>query len=345
MKKNFWKTLTATLALTTMALTGCGSQPVATSTASAAGTDTAAPITLRVGVSTNRTPHLVSIVAEKEGIYAKHNLVVVPAEFSSGIETVNAIELGQVDLGYVADFGGFNRLGNLADPSKSDLRFFARLEKTATMSLYANPDNVSSAAELRGKTIGISKGTVIEYFNKVMLDQNGIGLDEVTILPVEGGAGLALAERGDVDAIWAGVANKSKYAEYGFEEILTQNDLGVFQNSLYVTTQTQIDKDTEGLVRYLQATQETYDFIGANFDTAVADIVAATGMEQAMAEDALHGTTLTLDYAADLVRDLKDLDQWMKDNGYYENSLDLKYFTNTEVLRKALPDAEIAEVE
>ena len=144
-----------------------------------------------------------------------------------------------------------------------------------------------------------------------------------------------------MDAIWSGYANKSKLAEYGFEQMLKQEDLGVYQDSIYVTSQNYLDEKKEALIRYLQATAETYEFIRSNFDKAVDDIVTATGMERQMAVDSLGGTTLTLDFSADFVRDLSDLDQWMIENGYYTQNLDLDHFYAPDVLKEALPEAEI----
>lgn len=344
-----------TFVLTSAFFAGCGSAESAASNQQAgtsedisasvvenASEESYEPATIRIGVATGRTPHLTAIVAQQEGIFDKYNLDVQVFEFSAGIDTINAIELGQVDLGYVADFAGLNRIGNLTDPSDSNLRFIARLEKTATVALYVNPDTVSSLEDLEGKSVALQLGTVTEYYNINALEQGGLTVDDVEITPIDSmQTGLALADSGDIDAVWAGSANVTQLAAYGFTELINQEELGLYQDSVYVSTDAYISSDSDVIERFLKATGETYDFIAENFDQSVEDISSATGMDSTVVDDTLNGTVLQLDFSNELIEDLQALNQWMIDYGYYENSIDFEQFMYTDLLKNALPEADI----
>lgn len=141
--KKISKLILVTVLVLSMLLTGCGNKEVekkAEAQTSESKSETIEPVTIRLGVGTSRTPHFTALVGNAEGIFEKYGLNVEIVEFTSGIETINGIELGQVDFGYVADFGGLNRLGNAKD---ANLRFIARLESSATMRFYVNSDNIS----------------------------------------------------------------------------------------------------------------------------------------------------------------------------------------------------------
>lgn len=353
-----------TLVLSSALFTGCGSSNPETSAKTAqdaAASDSTSdtegalaeseeaeseesyePATIRIGVGTGRTPHLTALVAQQEGIFEKYNLNVELVEFSAGIDTVNAIELGQVDVGYVADFAGMNRLGNLSDPNDSNLRFIGRLEKTATLALYVNPDTVSSLEDLKGKSIGLQLGTIVEYFNINALLAGGLTVDDVNNVSVDSvQTGLALVEKGEIDAYWTTYANIPKVKEYGFTELITQEELGLYQNSLYVTTDSYISSDSEVIARFLKATAESYEYIAENFDQAVADISGVTGMETSIVADSLKGTSLQLDFPKELLDDLSAMDEWLIDNGYYENSVDFSQYIDTDILKEAIPEADV----
>ena len=346
--------LLMTLVLSSVLFVGCGksnstegtAQTEESSDSTQSEKETAAesyePATIRLGVGTGRTPHLTALVAQQEGIFEKYNLDVQLAEFSAGIDTVNAIELGQVDVGYVADFAGLNRLGNLTDTNDSNLRFIARLEKTTTMALYVNPDTVSSLEDLKGKSIALQLGVISEYFNINALKEAGLTIDDVNIVSIDSAqTGLGLVQSGKVDALWTAYANIPKVEEYGFKKLITQEELGLYQNSLYVTTDSYISSNSEVLSRFLKATNETYDFISNNFEQAVKDITDATGMDSTIVADSLKGTILQLDFSQDLMDDLSAMNQWLLENGYYENSVDFNQYIDTDILKEAIPTADI----
>ena len=64
-------------------------------------------------------------------------------------------------------------------------------------------------------------------------------------------------------------------------------------------------------------------------------------MDSTIVADSLKGTILQLDFSQDLMDDLSAMNQWLLENGYYENSVDFNQYIDTDVLKEAIPTADI----
>ncbi|MDR0722006.1 MAG: ABC transporter substrate-binding protein, partial [Treponema sp.] len=67
--------------------------------------------TIRLGVMTDSILAYAADIGIAEGIFAKHGLEVDVASFAAGINTIDAVTIGQMDIGFGADFAVLNRLG------------------------------------------------------------------------------------------------------------------------------------------------------------------------------------------------------------------------------------------
>lgn len=333
MKKIVNILLAGVLAVSTL-LAGCGAAG-ASDTGSAGQ---AALTKIRLGVGTSRTPHLTAIVAQQEGIFEKNGLDVEIVEFSSGIETVNGIALGQVDFGYVADFGGLNRIGNA---SNTDLKFLARLESSSTMILYVKPD-IKDVSQLKGKKFATNVGTAVEYWAAKVLENHGLSRNDVEFVTYSSGQeSLAMLAKGSVDAIWIGTTNAAKAEEYGYVALTSQEKEKLDQDSYYVATSGYEQKNQDTLVKFFQAIEQTNKFIEENQDKAAQDVNKATGMETDVFKRTIAGINLKMDFPKSAYDNLNSISAWAKSNGYYKNDIVLDNYIDTSVLKKALPDAEV----
>ena len=110
--------LTAALVL---GVTGCGNTTEKKTTEQANGsseeltTEAGETQTVRLGVWTGGIDHYLAVVGTEQGIFQKHGIDLETTEFASGINTIDAIVTGQLDIGMIADFAGVNRIGNTQD--------------------------------------------------------------------------------------------------------------------------------------------------------------------------------------------------------------------------------------
>lgn len=313
-------------------LSGCGNQD-SSDTNSGSGKLT----TIRLGVMTSNISQQYAILGQELGIYEEHGLKVETTEYAAGINTVDALVTGQLDMGFVADFAGINRIGNTS--SDSDLRFFAQIASSAMTKLYANPDKVKTLSDLKGKNIITLLGTVWEYWNAKTIEAAGLTEDDVEYKAVDSAQdGLAIANSGEADAFWASGESAAKLAEYGWEPILTQEDLETATYQVYMANEEYLSQNQETVEEFLKATQEIMDYINNNTEEAADLIYDKTGMTQDVFKNSLSAYQLTLDFDQSVYDELNEINTWAYANGYYDTEFKLEDFIDTDALAAAYPD-------
>lgn len=113
-------------------------------------------------------------VAEQEGYFVAENLVVELTTFSSALERDTALQTGQTD-GQLADLIASGLLNKEKERIKIVKTTYAATPQKAMISLIAGKDSkISSPADLKGKQVGISENSLIDYITDELL--KGVGM-------------------------------------------------------------------------------------------------------------------------------------------------------------------------
>jgi NitT/TauT family transport system substrate-binding protein len=157
------------------------------------------PQKITIGSIASRVTGLV-YVAQEQGYFTGQGLEVTVKTNASSLESIRELKAGQLDL---ACCGVYN-LVKEACASGSRLQALTVLCNGQVMDLIARRDRgIRRPEDLRGKTIGLLRGTAAEYFLGIVLTFHHIAFREVTIVDVKLPAlGEALAT-GKVDAVVA----------------------------------------------------------------------------------------------------------------------------------------------
>lgn len=143
----------------------------------------AGPVTLRMAV----LPILDALpmyVAQQEGLFAQHNLVIEFISAGSAAERDQLILAGQAD-GMIND-----PISTLLYNRESMQVQIVRLARAATPDfpqyrvLASAQSGITNVAQLAGVPIGISEGTVIQYVNERLLTAEGLPSDQIATIAV-----------------------------------------------------------------------------------------------------------------------------------------------------------------
>ncbi len=141
------------------------------------------PVTLRIAV----LPILDTLpmyVAQQEGLFAQHNLVIEFVAAGSAAERDQLILAGQAD-GMIND-----PVSTLLYNRESTQVQIVRLARVATPDfpqyrvLASAQSGITTVAQLAGVPIGISEGTIIQYVNERLLTAEGLPADQITTIAV-----------------------------------------------------------------------------------------------------------------------------------------------------------------
>jgi NitT/TauT family transport system substrate-binding protein len=143
----------------------------------------AGPVTLRMAV----LPILDALpmyVAQQEGLFADHNLIIEFVPAGSAAERDQLILAGQAD-GMIND-----PISTLLYNRESTQVQIVRLARVATPEfsqyriLASAQSGIASVAQLAGVPIGISEGTVIQYVNERLLTAEGLPSNQIVTIAV-----------------------------------------------------------------------------------------------------------------------------------------------------------------
>lgn len=177
-------------------MTACGSSSSGTSDSSAAGS-----ARLRLGLVQGQdfTHAMPALIAAQQGIFAKHQLDVQIVSFSAGSDLVKAMAAGSIDVGEATGLDVVS-----AAATGIDLQAFYGAAAATPMSVIVKTGSpVHTLADLKGKTIGISKfGSLTDFVVRLIRQKSGLTSADLKAVPLGApSANTAALSKGDVDAI------------------------------------------------------------------------------------------------------------------------------------------------
>ncbi|MDR0382671.1 MAG: ABC transporter substrate-binding protein [Spirochaetaceae bacterium] len=293
---------------------------------------------VRLGVMTDTVSAYAADVGVAEGIFAKHGLAVEIASFAAGINTIDAVTTGAMDIGFGADFAVLNRLGgSLSTP----LRIFTGLGEGTLDSwkLYAQGDSIRSPSDLAGKRVVTRLGTVEEYWHAKTLAANEVALESVNFLPVDATMeGVVLINNGDAVAMWANARPAEALNRIaGVHVIGDLTEVGVPTLSLAVATEQFLTGRNSAAEKYLRAMQEIFDMLNSDPQKSaeIVQEVSSTPVEHTLIN--LKNNTNYIDFDQYVFDAIEGLHEWAQVNGVIKYPYDLHKYIDTDALKAAFP--------
>lgn len=144
-------------------------------------------------------------VALAQNFFAKNGLNVTIRNYTSGMEAVNALFNGDVDLAATAEFPLVKAALN-----QEKISAIVGIDKSQLQDLIGRKDRgVVNISNLKGKRIGVTQGTIAQFYLGRFLMLHGINLEDVTIEDIKPSESVAAITKGSVDSIiiWQPYAN------------------------------------------------------------------------------------------------------------------------------------------
>ncbi|MGD0153257.1 MAG: MetQ/NlpA family ABC transporter substrate-binding protein [Thermacetogeniaceae bacterium] len=132
---------------------------------------------LKVGILYDEEA-LPAYVAQQEGLFQKNGVDVQLLPFRSAAERDSAIQSGGVD-GAEGDLIAVALLNNGGFPVKAVSVALGAKPEEGRFYILAAPNTFNKVEEIKGKTIAISKNTIIDFLADQMLSAKGINPDQV----------------------------------------------------------------------------------------------------------------------------------------------------------------------
>jgi NitT/TauT family transport system substrate-binding protein len=195
-------------------------------------------------------------VAKEGGLFEKNGLDVTINTGPSGSAMVPFLVNNQVQAAYGSDLAGV--INHQVDPNivaVADGTYLVRW-------LSVVGRNVADLDGLKGKKVGIAKGTGSEIFWRRLLEKKNLKEADYKMVDVEAPEMLAATERGDIDgfAVWEPWPTRTLMAVKGTKVLQTAE--GIYNNINFVyMNRGWIEANRETAVKFMRALIEANDLI------------------------------------------------------------------------------------
>jgi aliphatic sulfonates family ABC transporter substrate-binding protein len=216
------------------------------------------PLPIRIGYQDN--PDWLLFVARDMKLFEKAGLAPTYVKFVAGAPMIEAAKNKGID---VASLGTVPFLVGLSQ-GLDWVMIGINLEGAYIVGIVARKDSgIDTFADLKGKRIGVFKGSTTHYGLMMTLRQHGIRPDQVTLLHMSPAEQLAALANKDIDAamVWEPWMQRMVY-EANVRIIATQGDFGIYANvNGYCVRRDWLRDNRETAVRFLRALLMAYEAV------------------------------------------------------------------------------------
>lgn len=291
--------------------------------------------TVKIGIDTEVLAFL-QIIAKEKGFFEENGIDAELTSYAAGIETINAVVLGEVQIGGAYDYAACTRLAE-----KTNLRLVSSLVVDSPDSLWYDT-TVEGAAEPKdfaGQKIAVLQGTREEYLWAKELEYAGLTNDDVEYEYFGSNAEkLTAFATGAVDAAMGSKAFTEQLE--AVENRITINDLGgisAASQGYVLADVTLVEEQPTVVAGYLKALQEAMNYIDTDIDDAAQICADYLTLQKDDVISAFGSYNYEVRFLQEDYDHLQDIANWCYENGVTDE-IKVKDYMNIESVIEAFPD-------
>jgi ABC-type nitrate/sulfonate/bicarbonate transport system substrate-binding protein len=277
-------------------------------------------------------------VADIQGFYSRNGLNVTITDYDTGVACMKAMTNSEVDIALTAELPLVSAAFNRSPVSiiTSDNRFLNDY-------IIARKDRgIQNIADLKGKRVGASRGTVVDFFFGRFLELNGLNLKDVTLVDMQSGQFLTAIKNGDIDALAAWqpfIYQAMQQGNGGLNIWSIDNNQPAY--GLLVCRNDWIAQHSSTIKQVLRSLADAEDFMAQHPDQARSIVQNRLKHDSAYVSNIWPQNmfSLTLDFS--LIAAMSDEARWMISNNLTtEKSVpDFSSYIYTDGLKAVKPDS------
>lgn len=272
-------------------------------------------------------------VAQEAGLFKKHGLDVRINTGPSGSAMVSFLVNGQIESAFGSEIAGV--ANHNLDPNVVMVAQATRLVRW----IAVVGRNIDTLDQLKGKKVGVARGSGGEVFWLAMLDKLKLNAADYTVVNVEAPEMVAALERGNIDAyaVWEPWVTRGLAAVKNTKVLRDQE--GILEQGVYIyMNRGWIQKNPAPAEAFMRALVEATDIINKDRQRAARDVSAfLKSLDPALVEQLMTKLQFEMvlnDFTIDLFR---LAESQLKQQNKLTKPLDYGAFVYPDLLRKVLP--------
>ncbi len=272
-------------------------------------------------------------VAQQAGLFKKHELDVRINTGPSGSAMVAFLVNGQIESAFGSEIAGV--ANHNLDPNVVVVAQATRLVRW----IAVVGRNVDTLDQLKGKKVGVARGSGGEVFWLAMIDKLKLNPADYTVVNVEAPEMVAALERGNIDAyvVWEPWVTRGLAAIKNTKVLRTQE--GILEQGVYVyMNRGWIQKNPAPAEAFIRALADATDLINRDRKRAAKDVSEfLKNLDPAMVEQLMAKLTFEMELSDFTVNLFRLAEAQLKAQGKLAKPLDWSGFIYPELMRKVLP--------
>jgi NitT/TauT family transport system substrate-binding protein len=256
---------------------------------------------IRMTIATGVDPSFAQFyVAKESGIFERNGLDVTVNTGPSGSAMIAFLVGNQINAAYGAEQAGVS--ANLVDPNVVVVAEGVALLRW--LGIVAR--NITSMDGLKGKRIGVARGTGSETFWLSVVARMNLNAADYTIVNVEAPEMVAALERGNIDAyaVWEPWMTRGTRAVSNSRILVTNENIQVIRNLIYMN-KGWVEQNGEATQRFLRSMIQATDLIAANRDQAVQNVARFLRQDRGLVAELMTKVDHRLNLTADTVANVQ----------------------------------------
>ncbi|MCB4768649.1 sulfonate ABC transporter substrate-binding protein [Ancylobacter sp. Lp-2] len=197
------------------------------------------------------------------------------AEFAAGPQMLEALNAGAIDIAQTGEAPPI-----FAQAASENLAYIAN-EPPAPKGeaiLVPHDSPIQSVKDLKGKTVGLNKGSNVHFLLVKALEKNGLAYSDITVKFLPPADARAAFEKGAIDA-WAIWDPFQAAAEVAIKARTLTTAEGIVPNyQFYLGARKFAEANPKVIGQLIEAIRETDDWIQKDPGAAVAELAPSTGI-------------------------------------------------------------------
>jgi len=153
--------------------------------------------TVRLGTLELETSTLL-FIAEDQQFFRRNGLNISSRYHDTGLGALNGVLAGEADI--AAPVGEYAMVSKIFDDA--EIETIGTIDEVEYQAIVARKDRgIQNASNLKGKKVGVIRGTQQEFYLRRFFELNGIKIDEVTLVNITLAQSVDAIVNGDLDGV------------------------------------------------------------------------------------------------------------------------------------------------
>ncbi len=293
-----------------------------------------ADATIRFASLTSISKAPPGLVAEDKGYFKKEGVDVQMKLFTSGRAAIEAMAAGQFDIGMFGDIPGLSLLGQ-GFPGKIIAAGLGGPKRQAVT--VPVDSNYKSLADLKGRRIGLTKGSTDEIALEATMRKLGLEWSDFKIVNLRPPEKATVLKTGDVDAIeaWEPVPSIIVVKKIGRRLLTADGDIPDIVG-VTIATEKILKERPDAVVRFLRALNEGAQYAQSHPDEMVGFLAKKLNVDRPVLIEAIPTQWWYIEVFSDTYGNWQTSADLIHKLGRIKQPLKVEKLVDTSYLSKAL---------